>query len=240
VQAPKVRKKERRERARPSGLLLAFAGAGIVALAAVIVGIVALRGGSEGRPTALEVTAALQAAGCTSMNKAPLPFLPNHRSVPTPTTPVRWNTFPPAAGAHYQAPLVWNFYDEPLNPRQAVHNEEHGGVVLWWGPKTPSSTVDELRQFYLKSPDAMVGMPLAAKNPGITFVGVENPSLGRKVAITAWTIDNPLKYFKNGDLGVGHAAVCPTFDEQAFSTFRDAYRGLGPEGIPTSANKPGT
>ena len=37
---------------------------------------------------------------------------------------------------------------------------------------------------------------------------------------------------------MGHIAICPKFDETAFKTFRDAFRGEGPEGIPESSNTP--
>ena len=71
------------------------------------------------------------------------------------------------------------------------------------------------------------------------MVGTPIAGLGNKIALTAWTGD-PAKYYKNGYYGVGQSAICPQFDEKAFTTFRDAYRGKGPEGIPLSSNKPGT
>jgi hypothetical protein len=238
VQAPKVRPKDRR--ARPSWLLIALAASGLVGLVAVIAVVALTRGGGSGDATPASADAAMVAAGCTVRTVPPLSFLPNHGSVPTESTPVRWNTFPPAAGAHFGTPAVWNFYRTPVNPRSVVHNEEHGGVVLWWGPKTPASTVDALERFYQDDPEAMVGTPLDPNTPGITFAGVPNANLGSRVAITAWTINSPANYFENGNLGVGHVAVCGTFDEDAFAKFRDAYRGKGPEGIPASFNQPGT
>jgi hypothetical protein len=140
-------------------------------------------------------------------------------------TKVRWSTFPPSAGGHYGIWSVWGFYRAPVNPRQVVHNLEHGGVVIWWGPEVPASTVDKLEQFYRESPDAMFGTPIAG--------------LGKKIALTAWTGD-PTTYYRNGDYGMGHIAVCPEFDQKAFEAFRDAYRGEGPEGIPASSNTPGS
>jgi hypothetical protein len=73
-----------------------------------------------------------------------------------------------------------------------------------------------------------------------TPVGTINgKSLGSKIAITAWTGD-PETYTEEGDYGTGHVAVCPRFDEEAFTTFRDAFRGKGPERIAVSMNQPGT
>ena len=42
-----------------------------------------------------------------------------------------------------------------------MHNEEHGGVILWWGPGVSTGTVDELERFYRASPVAMLGTPIA-------------------------------------------------------------------------------
>ena len=40
--------------------------------------------------------------------------------------------------------------------------------------------------------------------------------------------------------GTGHISVCSSFDQKAFAAFRDAFRGKGPEGIPLSADAPGS
>ena len=192
--------------------LMIFSASGIVALIAVIAAI-ALAGGG-GKPNDKSVASAMSAAGCT------LKTAPNksRKHITSLTAKIKYNTYPPSNGSHYFAPAIWDFYTTPANPIQVVHNEEHGGVILWWGDKVPSSTIDELRSFYNQSPDAMVGTPLA--------------SLGNKVAITAWTSPS-------GGNGEGHAAVCPTFDEKAFSAFRDAYRGQGPERYPVDTLTPG-
>lgn len=71
------------------------------------------------------------------------------------------------------------------------------------------------------------------------MVGTPIAGLGNKVAISAWTGD-PSKYYQNGYYGIGHLAICPQFNEKAFTAFRDAYRGHGPEGIPLSSDQPGT
>ena len=68
--------------------------------------------------------------------------------------------------------------------------------------------------------------------------GTPIPGLGDKIALTAWTGD-PSHYYKDGDYGLGHIAICPKFDEAAFKTFRDAFRNGGPEGFPLSSAKPG-
>jgi hypothetical protein len=124
---------------------------------------------------------------------------------------------------------VWGFYTDPVDPKRVVHNEELGGVVLWWGRQTPKSEIDAMQSFYYSSPNSMFGTPLGTIN---------GKSLGSKVAITAWTGDP--RTYQRSDWGTEHVAICPRFDEQAFKAFRDGFRGQGPEGIPTSNNNPGS
>jgi hypothetical protein len=232
VQAPKRRTTRNEpdgdDRRKLRGLMV-FAAAGLVGLAAVVAVIFLTQKGSS-KPNDASVAAAMEAAGCTYQDvKIPAPPKGQTTHIPTLATPVNWNSYPPAGGQHYGQWAVWGFYTEPVDPKQVVHNEEHGGVVLWWGPSTPKSEIDKLQAFYNDSPNSMFGTPLGT---------IKGKSLGSKVALTAWTGD-PSTYQRNGDFGTGHVAICPTFDQAAFTKFRDAFRGKGPEGIPTSANNPG-
>jgi hypothetical protein len=123
---------------------------------------------------------------------------------------ITYKTFPPTSGTHYDTPAVWNRYSDPLVLAQEVHNLEHGGVIVQYGDKVPQATVDQIVSFYDASPNAMLLAPL--------------PRLGNKIALTAWT----------------HLATCTRFDEKAFSSFRDAFRGKGPERFPVDMLKPGS
>jgi hypothetical protein len=200
------------------------AAVGIVALVAVAA-VVLSSGGSS-----TDAKAAMLAAGCTYRDVKPFPPKKNkgnyHDDFPTLTSSTKglWSTSPPSAGSHYGLWAVWGFYRAPVNPRQVVHNEEHGAVVIWWGPKVPAATVDKLDAFYHQKPDGMFGTPYAA--------------LGDKIALTAWTGD-PTKYYRNGYYGMGHIAECTSFDQKAFAAFRDAYVNQGPEGVPSTNNQPG-
>jgi hypothetical protein len=197
----------------------------------VLVAALAACGSSTKKP----VPEIMRAAGCTYKAVTPLPPKPGsrddyHQDVPTLTSPVRWATFPPSGGSHYRLWATWGFYRRPVNPRLVVHNEEHGGVIIWWGPKVPASTVDELERFWKSSPDAVFGTPL--------------PGLGSRIALTAWNADprwkgEPGLAYKHGYYGIGRVSVCPAFDEKAFAAFRDAYRGLSPQGFPIEGDKPG-
>jgi hypothetical protein len=236
IQAPQ----RRAARHEPSGsddarklrLLKLFAAAGLVGLAAVVA-VIFLTGkhSSSNKTSGASVAAAMKAAGCTYQEVAvPKPPKGQTTHIPTLATPVTWNTYPPAGGQHFGQPAVWGFYTSPADPKQVVHNEEHGGVVLWWGPTTPQSEIDKLHAFYTESPNAMFGTPVGT---------IKGKSLGSKVAVTAWTGD-PKTYQRKGDFGIARVAICPTFNESAFKKFRDAFRGKSPEGIPVSANTPGS
>jgi hypothetical protein len=225
VQAPQVRSGGRSgdPAARQRTILYAIAGSGVVALIAVIL-LVALGGGGGSKDK--KVAALMNAAGCTF--KSVKASVPGHRThIASLTAKFPWNTNPPSNGQHYPRWAVWGFYSEPINPRMVVHNEEHGGVVLWWGTKTPQSTVAKLRAFYDKEPTGTFGTPYA--------------NFGGRIAITAWT-GTRSTYGRNGDYGRGHIATCLSYTDataKAFGAFRDAYRGHGPEGIPLSADQPG-
>ena len=221
-------------------IVVAVVVAGAAASFAVLRGSAAEKSGSGSG-----IAGVMKAAGCTYQDVAPNPPhvlrpQPNfHADFPKLTTPIKaneWSTDPPSAGGHYGQWAVWGFYTTAANPRQVVHNEEHGAVVIWWGPKVSAATVNQLHAFYNQSPDGMFGTPY--------------PSLGDKIALTAWTGDMATYYrqvdvkvdgktVKKTDYGMGHIAVCPKFDQKAFAAFRSAYVGKGPEGIPLKYNQAG-
>jgi hypothetical protein len=211
--------------ARHRTILYGVAGAGFLGLIAVVLLIVL--GGGGGGVTDTAIAADFHAAGCTYKTvKAYIPpGQPIH--VNSLTKPFPWNTDPPSNGQHYPEWDVWGFWTQAQNPRQVVHNEEHGAVVEWWGTNVPQSTVGKLQAFYNEQPDGGFGTPY--------------PKLGAKFALTAWT-GNTALYGSNGYYGFGHIAICSAYTPEtntAFEAFRKAYRGKGPEGIPLCADEPG-
>ena len=189
-----------------------------------VVGFLAFAGGVD-EDLDQQVTEAMRAAGCTVEHVKPNAYQPpTGMHVPSPDTKVTWNTDPPGGGPHYGVTAIWNFWEEPVKPIYVVHNLVHGGVVLWWGRDVDQATIDELRAFYNEEQNAMIGTPY--------------PKLGNRVGISAWSGDSE-RYGDDGYVGTAHSATCPRFDEEAFRTFRDAYRGKGPEGVPADQNVPG-
>jgi hypothetical protein len=221
VQAP-----QRRDTRKSSGSPLSevprwvwFASIGVVAGAAIVLVLLGTGGSASAK-------SAMLAAGCTYRDVLPKPPKKDpqnavggyHSDVPSLSTPTKglWSTDPPSGGAHFGSWAVWDFYTVAVNPRRVVHNEEHGGVIMWWGPKVSAATIQQLHAFYNQQPIGVLGTPY--------------PSLGDKIALTAWTGD-PATYY-HGTYGMGHIAICPSFNQKAFAAFRSAYRGKGPEGIP--------
>ena len=207
VQAPKARGREGSGRSldgRWIGVALA-----VVLVIAAIGAAVSLGSGKspKAKATTGQLAAAMTTVGCT------LHTYPSagrgHITTLSPNPPIEYNSFPPTSGRHYYIPAVWGSYDSPVSEYQAVHNLEHGGIVIQYGSGVPKATIAKIGGFYQSDPVALLVAPL--------------PKLGDKVALTAWT----------------HLAVCPAFDQKAFTAFRDAYRYQGPEKFPPADLQPG-
>jgi hypothetical protein len=124
-------------------------------------------------------------------------------------TTVTYDSFPPTSGPHYPMWVLWGTYTQPVLEIQAVHNLEHGGIVVQYGKDVSAETRSALTRFVASSPNAMLLAPL--------------PALGAKVALTAWT----------------YRALCSGFDSTAYLAFRDTFRFKGPERFPASDLTPG-
>ena len=201
-------------------ILYLLAGSGLVALAAVLIGIFAF--GGENAPSG--VAAKMSAAGCTFATYPGLRNDPRHRDVPTLQTRPNWNSFPPTSGPHYGETAIWGFYDEPIPLVRTTHNLEHGGVIIHYGRDVPQAAIDQLRAFYNEDPAGLIVAPL--------------PRLGDKIALSAWFF-NDARTRERGYFGEGQLATCTQFDEDAFRAFVDAYRFKGREGIPPENMQPG-
>ena len=172
----------------------------------------------------------MAAAGCTYVAKAPLPpkqDVPSGSTstCPTLTTKVKMEHVP--AVGRLALPALGGLgllHRSPSTRARSCHNLEHGGVMIWWGPKVPKATIDELRAFYNESPTGMFGTPIAG--------------LGNKVAISAWTGD-PTRYYRNGYHGIGHLAVCPRFDKHGVHGLPGRLPGPGARGDPPGSRSGG-
>lgn len=196
-------------------LLLGAGGVALLLVAAVALAFT-LGGGSSGSTGA---RAALEKAGCTL---GATPSLPGDHSVTTPSgTSPKWNTLPPTSGPHYEVPVVYGIYTEPVNQAQLVHNLEHGAIAVQYGKDVPQATVAQLTAFAQAHPRGTVLAPY--------------PALGDRIALGAWVVPDPSK----PDEGTAYLAKCTTFNEQAFAAFFDAYQFQGPERFPADSLLPG-
>jgi hypothetical protein len=190
--------------------MYAIAGVAVLVLAAAgIASFLLGRGGSD-------ASAALEAAGCVRTT------FPSQGRNHVTTLPkgFTYNSTPATSGPHQPQPLapaVWNTYDQPIPEVKLVHNLEHGGVVVQYGSRISSATVDEIVSWYRKDPNGLVVAPLPPE------LEKRKPALANEIALTAWT----------------HLQTCKRFSDGAFSNFVDLYRGQGPERFPVEALQPG-
>jgi hypothetical protein len=198
-------------------LLLGIGGLALLAIAAVALAFT-LGGGSSGDGGG-DARAALEQAGCTL---SATPSLEGVHSITTPSgTSPKWNTVPPTSGPHYEIPVVYGIYDEPVYQAQLVHNLEHGAIAVQYGKDVPQATIDELKGFAQSHTRGTVLAPY--------------PALGDKIALGAWVVPDPSK---PGE-GTAYLAKCTEFDETAFAAFFDAYQFQGPERFPPDSLLPG-
>jgi hypothetical protein len=216
VKAPKQRSSTsaRSGDDRRRWVLIGIGALGALVVAAVAaLALVGFGGGSSG------ASAALQDAGCTLKDYK---GVSRKHITDSEARPKEWNSFPPTSGPHYVTPAIYGFYSDPVELARALHGLEHGGVYILYGPKTPADTVSRLRTIYDKDPRGLIVAPL--------------PELGDKIALGAWTSDNP----GSGQVGTGHLAKCTQVSEKAVLAFIKAYRGRGPEGTPLNNLQPGS
>ena len=237
MQAPKVRAKQAPTGgggfAMPStNVLLGVGLAAAVALAIVL--IVMLSGGGAGASNVTEadvarVRAAVEAAGGTLVVT---PASQSQQHMQTGDQPVRYETFPASSGIHNPATSIFGNYRLEVDPRQAVHNLEHGGIAIWYGPDISVENRVALDEFYDSDPNGLIITPVPDPFPRVTYP--KHEKLGRKIALTAWTAPAD----EAGE-GTVYIATLPRFDREAFGAFRDVFRGKGPERFPVSQMVPG-
>lgn len=211
VQAPRPYHAPRDPR-RTRLVLLALAGA--IVVAAIVVGIAMAVGRGGGGAAAIK-----DSQVCNLQN----PASQGRRHVEELAKDFEYNSVPATSGQHYaqpRGPAIWNLYTDSIQQEILVHNLEHGGVVVQYGSKVSPSTVAQIEEWYANDPRGLVVAPLLPE------LEEAEPELANKIAVTAWQ----------------HLMTCGAFDEAAFDGFLDEYRGPGgdaPEKFPLDALQPG-
>jgi len=88
-------------------------------------------------------------------------------------TPGEWDTDPPSSGPHNVNWADWGRYDTALPDTNAVHNLEHGGVIIWFGPQVPVATIDLIDTKLLKKGRKLLlfAARTARRQPGRNCLG---------------------------------------------------------------------
>jgi hypothetical protein len=212
VQAPKQRTDARSPQDRRTRLyLMLFAASGVVILGAVLV-FVAFAGGGGGGAGVTE-SGLIKTKDCVEKSYPGL--TPAH--IQNPDQKVKYNSFPPSSGPHYQSPAPWNIYPDPVQQTILVHNLEHGGIILQYG-KVGQAVVSKIQSFYQGDPYGLVVAPY--------------PKLGTKIAASAWnepSYSSGDRNFNQAKPGKGFVLTCAAFDQNALAKFRDNHRNQGGE-----------
>jgi hypothetical protein len=189
-----------------------FSAVGLVILGAFIAYVAFGSSDSSGNPGPAGSGGLISTKNC--IEKAYTGLAPKHLS--SPDDKVKYNSFPPSSGPHYQSPAPWGIYEESIKQTILVHNLEHGGIVIQYGD-VGADAIGKLRSFYQDDPNGLVVAP--------------NSKLGKKFALTAW---NEPRYrqegdFNNVDAGNGYVMTCAKFDSGTFAKFRDKRRNKAGE-----------
>jgi Protein of unknown function (DUF3105) len=125
-----------------------------------------------------------------------------------------YKTNPPTSGDHYSGnepgsgALADGAYLNTPQIARAVHALEHGRVEIQYSPDLSEEEQLEIKGVFEESPQGVIMFP--------------NPDMPYEVAITAWTQLAGCETYEGA----------PTLD--VLRTFRDIYRGQGPEFFPLS------
>ena len=192
VQSPKVRTAPRDER-RARLLLYALGASGFVILAIVAAAFVFAGGSNDLNPE--DAIAALREAGCTYRH----PSSQGREHVEVLPPNYKPNSVPRSSGPHSNQTIIYGSYSDTVPELNAVHNLEHGAVIIWYGPDASERTVEQINEFYNKDPNGLI----------VSMY----PRLGDDIALVAWT----------------HVARCPRWDENVAEQFIDQFGFRGPE-----------
>jgi hypothetical protein len=159
----KLRQEQRKKERRRS--MLIYGGAGVAALGILAAAIIppVLSNYRERKTHGIgyvhAATSAASAAGCTGVvNDRQVGR--NHVAA---TQTVKYAASPPSSGNHDADPLpdAVRFYARADKPRleRAVHNLEHGFVIVWYDPDLPAAQVTKLKDYAGKASTRLIAVP---------------------------------------------------------------------------------
>jgi len=98
-----------------------------------------------------------------------------------------YNSDPPTSGPHGPA-AAWGVHEDPVRKESAVHNMEHGGVVVWYncaaGRPLLAAQCTALR-------DQLAAIVSPAADRGLYVLMTPYADMEHRIALTAWrTLDS--------------------------------------------------
>ena len=119
---------------------------------------------------------------------------------------ISYTTSPPASGNHWPVPAPCGFYTDPIPDERAVHNMEHGNIVV---------------SYNLPAEEDVSALRDAVNDIGLNRV---------------WGVSRPYSGIEPGQIVLNTWGVMDSFsgvDKDRIGTFFDTYSGvMGPERIP--------
>ncbi len=168
-------------------------------------------GGSVPEQKITDLAAAAEAAGCTLKSSKGK----SRDHTESLDVPITYNSKPPSDGKHFVEAAADGAYDTAPDQRKLVHTLEHGRVIIWFKKSMAADRRAGLKAIFDDDSFQMVLTPDPTKMP-------------YQVAATAWSREPTPN-------GTGRLLGCPRMTDQTYDairTFRDEYRGNGPEATP--------
>ena len=152
-----------------SPLLIGGIALAVVAVVAIAIGFISMAdiGGGGGGASAASFDEGVKAGGCT-VKEFPLDKGGDHIAATDPDPP-SWDSDPPTHGPHDPVWAVWGQYDSEVAQRSLVHNLEHAGMVIQYGPNVPADQITALKDAVLKDTEWTVIAPYAKLKDTIAF-----------------------------------------------------------------------
>jgi hypothetical protein len=152
-----------------SPLLIGGIALAVVAVVAIAIGFISMVGfgGGGGSASAADFDKAVKTASCT-VKEFPVDKGGEHIAATDPD-PKSWDSDPPTHGPHDPVWAVWGQYDTEVAQRNLVHNLEHAGLVIQYGPKVPADQLSALKAAVLKDTQWTVIAPYSKLNDNIAY-----------------------------------------------------------------------
>jgi hypothetical protein len=162
-EAAMTRRVDQRRGGPPIDMRLLIVG-GVLILGAIVLVIVLLFGGGDTDRVGIRMPD-------EGANHVPQTEVPNYTSRPATSGP-HWSL------GDGTAPLFWKIYTTPVPEPAAVHNLEHGGIVIWYQRTATAADIQALTQF--------VQQQLASSDFKILLSPWAGDDFGHPIAVTAW------------------------------------------------------